>query len=526
MSKLGIYIFTLVFLILTDLSASDPPVFNSIKNNDIPAIAEFISNNDVNGFYGTDSTTLLVFSIHSGSGKVVGYLLEQGADPDQFVHGRSPLMHAVLEGSKNKINALLEHNAKINSRDTHGNHSLIYAAVSGDVGIIKVLLRHQAYLNLQNKERLTAYDFAVKSNNSEAAKYLKFRYEKNLPELVDGPYIEWNKNKNINAYYFHHDSAQNFSKKIVRSFKTDSDTFLIDGFFRDNKNYLLLKDFCVEPSEFKNVDKILIIGDIHGGYDSLVKLLINNNIIDSDLNWKWGNGHVVFLGDIFDRGNKVTETLWLIYKLDHQSALQGGEVHLLLGNHEILVLLKDQTYITDKYYYLCKKLNISYGYLYSDRTMLGQWLRKKNSIVRINDKLFVHAGISPEIVAAGLTPDDINKMVRFFINHPERNRKFGLTTKELIMGEKGPFWYRGYVEDNFKYKQITEADVDKILNFYNVTEIFSGHTNVENISAFFENKVFILDVPFYTSTTAIKALLSENNTLFLLNSSGTKVKFE
>jgi nicotinamide riboside kinase len=90
----------------------------------------------------------------------------------------------------------------------------------------------------------------------------------------------------------------------------------------------------------------------------------------------------------------------------------------------------------------------------------------------------------------------------------------------------GPFWYRGYIEDNSKYKQITENELDRILKFYNVTKIFSGHTNVENISALYDNKVFILDVPFYTSTAAIKALLSENNTLFLLNSDGTKVKFE
>jgi ankyrin repeat protein len=526
MSKLGINIFTLIFLTVADLSASDPPIFSSIKDNDIQAIAEFISNNDINGFYGTDSTTLLVFSIQSGSGRVVKYLLEKGADPDKFVMGISPLMHAVLEGSRIKINLLLDNNAKINARDSYGNHSLIYAAVKGDVGIIKILLRHGAYLNMQNKTRLTAYDFAVKSNNSEAAKYLKFRYEKNLPELVDGPYIEWNKKKNLNAFYLHHDSVQNYSKKIIKSFKTNSDTFLMEGFFRDNKNYLLFKNSSVEPSEFKNVDKILIMGDVHGGYDSLVKLLINNNIVDTNLNWKWGSGHIVFLGDIFDRGDKVTETFWLIYKLDHQSVLYGGRVHLLFGNHEILVLLKDQTYITDKYYYLCKKLNLSYGSLYSDKTILGQWLRKNNSIIKINDKLFVHAGISPQIVKAGLTLDDINKMVRFFINHPERNRKFGLTTKDLIMGDMGPFWYRGFIEDNSTYKQITETDLDKILKFYNVTKIFAGHTNVENISAFFDNKVFILDVPFYTSTAAIRALLSENNTLFLLKSDGTKEKFK
>src|SRR4030042_1464802 len=287
MSKLSILQFILIFITITGISANDPPVFKYISNNDIPAITEFIKNNDINGIYGEDSTTLLIYSIQSGSNKVVEFLLIKGADPNMYLDGKSPLMYAISDGSRNKINTLLNYNANINDRDIEGNHSLIYAAINGDVGIIKILLRHGAYLNLQNKIYLNAYDFAVKSNNSEVAKYLKFRFEKNLPELTDGPYISWDNNRRIKAYYFNHDS----------------------------------------------VEKILVIWDIHGGYDSLVKLLINNSIIDIHLNWNWDKGHLVFLGDIFDRGDKVTEALWLIYKLDHQAMSQGGAVHLLYGNH-------------------------------------------------------------------------------------------------------------------------------------------------------------------------------------------------
>jgi hypothetical protein len=526
MSSLGLYLFILTFITITGVSAKDPPVFQYISNNDITAISEFLKNNDINGVYGTDSTTLLTYSIYSGSNRVVELLLSQGADPNKFAKGKSPLMHAISKGSRNKIKTLLDYKANINDRDNEGNHSLIYAAINGDVGIIKILLRYGAYLNLQNKTYQDAYDFAVESNNSEAAKYLKFRYEKNLPELVDGPYIEWANKNQIKAYYFHHDSIKNISKRITRSFKTNSDTFLMEGFFRDNKNYLLKYNFYPRPSEYKNIEKIFVTGDIHGVYDSLVKLLINNNVVDSHLNWNWDNGHLVFLGDIFDRGDKVTEALWLIYKLDHQAVKHGGAVHLLFGNHEILILLKDQTYITDKYYYLCKKLNLSYGYLFSKNSILGRWLRTKNSVIKIDDKLFVHAGISPEIIEHDLSLDDINKMVRFFINHPERNRKYGVSTKDLIMGEQGPFWYRGYVEDNYKYKHISEKDLKKILEYYNVSKIFAGHTNVEKITSYYSNRVYIMDVPFYTHSSSIKALSIENGTIFLHDSRGTKTKFE
>jgi hypothetical protein len=94
------------------------------------------------------------------------------------------------------------------------------------------------------------------------------------------------------------------------------------------------------------------------------------------------------------------------------------------------------------------------------------------------------------------------------------------------MGDSGPFWYRGYLEDNIKYEQVTNTDLEKILNYYNVSKILTGHTNVEKITGYFDNKVFILDVPFYSNTNSINSLLFENDNLFLLNSSGTKIKFE
>ena len=97
MSKLVVYTIILVILTITNLSANDPPVFKAIKNNDLPAIAEFINNNDINGIYGTDSTTLLIYSVLFGSNKAVEYILNKGAEPDMFVKGMSPLMHAVMQ---------------------------------------------------------------------------------------------------------------------------------------------------------------------------------------------------------------------------------------------------------------------------------------------------------------------------------------------------------------------------------------------------------------------------------------------
>ncbi len=523
MNKLLIYI--CIFLLYSiPLTATDPPIFDYIDRNDLDSISEFLTYHNINGIYGSDSITILSYTIISGSARTVDFLLNQGADPNQFVKGKSPLMYAIESGSRRKVKILLDYNANINAMDKGGNHSLIYAAINGDVGIIKTLFRNGAYLNHKNKDFISAYDMAVRTNNTDAAKYLKLIYEKNLPDLHDGPYITWKNNDKIIAFYLSHDSVKNISKKFTKSFRVDSEPFIMNGFSKDVLDYPLWKTADSHPSQFNNINKLLIIGDIHGGYDSLVKFLQSNRVIDSELNWIWKDGHLLFLGDVFDRGDKVTEALWLIYELEHQAIKSGGFVHYLLGNHEILVLLKNQLYIDDKYFYLTKRLRLTYSYLFNKKTILGQWLRTKNTIIKIDDKLFVHAGISPEVADLELSMDELNEMIRFFLNHPERDRKYGKENKELLLGVKGPFWYRGYLEDNTQYEQITEEKLDQILRQYNVSKTFVGHNNVDEITTLFNNKIYFMDVPFYTHGYSMEAILIEDGITYILDSSGNKEK--
>ena len=152
-------------------------------------------------------------------------------------------------------------------------------------------------------------------------------------------------------------------------------------------------------STFNGIRKIAAFSDIHGQYDLLVSLLVNNKIIDKDLNWIFGEGHLVIVGDIFDRGDKVNEILWLVYDLEGQAKEKGGRVHYLLGNHEYMVLYNDLRYIHDKYHTSSKLLDLEYDQLYGNNTVLGRWIRSKPTIVKINDIIFTHAGISGDFIA-------------------------------------------------------------------------------------------------------------------------------
>lgn len=80
-----------------------------------------------------------------------------------------------------------------------------------------------------------------------------------------------------------------------------------------------------------------VIGDVHGHRDELIEALTDIGLLDGEA-WCAGNARLWFLGDFFDRGPDGSGVLELVMRLVEEAPEQGGEVHALLGNHEILAL--------------------------------------------------------------------------------------------------------------------------------------------------------------------------------------------
>jgi hypothetical protein len=250
--------------------------------------------------------------------------------------------------------------------------------------------------------------------------------------------------------------------------------------------YLLKNDFA---QSFKAIDSIAVITDVHGEYHSYINLLKASGIIDANLNWKFGKGHLVVLGDCFDRGDMVTEVLWHLFGLEKQAVAAGGMVHVLLGNHEVLVLSKDETYINDKYRKVEEITKTSYSDLYPENSVLGRWLRSKPVMMTIDDIIFVHGGISMELVKMNLSMRQINKL--FYDKIVGKDMHAEEESDEVIFLDKdnGPLWYRGYFTDS----KLTESRLDSILSFYSKKHIVVGHTTIRDIKTFFNNKIFGVD---------------------------------
>jgi hypothetical protein len=58
--------------------------------------------------------------------------------------------------------------------------------------------------------------------------------------------------------------------------------------------------------------------------------------VDNDsLDWTYGSGYLVLIGDMVDRGTNVVPLLWLIYKLEAQAQLARGNIHYILGSNRL-----------------------------------------------------------------------------------------------------------------------------------------------------------------------------------------------
>ena len=195
-------------------------------------------------------------------------------------------------------------------------------------------------------------------------------------------------------------------------------------------------------SEWRQPSRLMAISDLEGNYLNAVRFLENNKVIDQQKHWIWGEGHLVLVGDLVDRGQSVTELMWLIHRLEQEAVAAGGRVHYVLGNHEAMVMGGDLRYIHPKYVFTSTRIGIGYDQLHGPNTEIGRWWRSKNGVTRVGDLLFVHGGYSPKLDAAKLEINQLNQLIRAGL--PPR-KSVGTTPATNPVGDMhGPFWYRGY----------------------------------------------------------------------------------
>jgi len=270
---------------------------------------------------------------------------------------------------------------------------------------------------------------------------------------------------------------------------------------------------------FSSVERIVAVGDVHGGFDQFVAVLRDAGVIDGGNRWRGGRTHLVQTGDVLDRGVSSRKVMDLLMRLEREASRAGGRVHALIGNHEVMNVLGDLRYVSAEEYAAFRTSDSeslrerAYGVLadpaqkndsayrdqwykdhppgwvehrqaFSGDGTYGKWIRQHQAVVRINDTLFLHGGIGPKY--ADLSIEDINRRIRNELNKLE-------TIQDGLSGDdEGPLWYRGLAQDP---EPELGGFVDRLLQSYGVRHIVVGHTIVAPaIVPRLDGKVITIDV--------------------------------
>ena len=287
--------------------------------------------------------------------------------------------------------------------------------------------------------------------------------------------------------------------------------------------------------DWQGVERIVAIGDIHGDYDNYMAVLKNAGVVNRRGRWAAGKTHVVQVGDIPDRGPDTLKIIEHLQKLEKQAKKAGGRLHLLIGNHEHMNISGDLRYVHPGEYEAfetrnSKQLRNNY-YAYVVKTIeqqreallasggdagnlpvvdddferdwyaehplgfvehrlawqkggeLFEWTASHNTVIRINKVLFLHGGLSAELLPLSIT--DINDRVR-----AELNRE-AFEGEPLGTADNGPLWYRGLARGDEAEER---SALDRVLEHFDAEMIVLGHTpDLNAITPRFGGQVVIID---------------------------------
>ena len=259
-----------------------------------------------------------------------------------------------------------------------------------------------------------------------------------------------------------------------------------------NKTFNNKCNFEYTPSILGKKERIIVLGDIHGDFSKLKQLLRIAKVINQEGNWIGGNTVVVQVGDQIDScrfdgtnscslkgttvNDKAEDIIILKYltELHNQAIEYNGAVYSLVGNHEIMNVQGDMTYVS---YENLREFDDVYGRMIAFRpgnemaSFMG--CTRKMALI-IGSNLFVHAGILPELIEkyGKESIDNMNKLLSLYLlNELENPKHF---EDIFLLGQDSPLWTREF--GGKKYNKKMMKAMDKLEKVYKVGKMFVGHT--------------------------------------------------
>jgi hypothetical protein len=204
-------------------------------------------------------------------------------------------------------------------------------------------------------------------------------------------------------------------------------------------------------------------------------------LVGADGRWTGGKTTLVQLGDVTDRGADSLKIIRSLQQLQKEAPRAGGEVVVVLGNHEAMNLLGDLRYTTPGEFaafvddrsparreriYMANRQKleaaaraanpniqpaqvrdqwlgvtplgwVEHRVAWSPTGELGRWATRNPAVLKVGDTIFVHGGLSAEYAALGI--DEINR------RSAAAMAKADESPTSILSDPLGPLWYRGLV---------------------------------------------------------------------------------
>lgn len=201
---------------------------------------------------------------------------------------------------------------------------------------------------------------------------------------------------------------------------------------------------CPAIVALETTEVVHALGDTHGDYDRLVKLLVAGKLIadapasPERVMWSGGRSILVVTGDMIDKWDHSLDVIALMRALILSAASQGGRVVISTGNHEA-EFLEDPT--SDKTQEFQKELkaagikpkDVADG---TDSEGIGKFLLCLPFASRVNGWFFAHAGSTK-----GRTLEQLIRDLQTGVDEDGYGAKVLLGNKGLLEARMKPPWW-------------------------------------------------------------------------------------